>query len=373
MDTQEIIEKLKQYPIATGGFILVIVLGIVYFLRKDVVSTLSEERDALQSEIAAMERNARFAVDLDQDLEKISELGDSLDSRIMDQSQRANNYRYFYSIETDSGAKMEDLRQMELTFDTAKWPDERPKTPDFMPIEYNIRANGSFQNLVTFLNQIEYGKYLVRFDQVLLNLANTSTNELSAVELTLRMDVLGIQNDPSKIKAAKGKAAKGDGATKVMDTKERTETLTKVSQLLVPDTTLLQAQIDELDFDPFIVDMPPPAEPVAAETVVAASPAEPVQPAEPVAPKAVRLSDDIALEVANKQLQPSGGLIVAQRKVILTRFGSISVGQVIPLKIREMTYNVSLVDVSIENYTLKINSTTKTFSYSQDSNRTRVQ
>lgn len=68
MDYQQLIKKVKQYPIAVVGSILTIALAVLYYLRMPVLPELRDEYEQLSKQVQQIRKNSENAVDLEEHL-----------------------------------------------------------------------------------------------------------------------------------------------------------------------------------------------------------------------------------------------------------------------------------------------------------------
>jgi hypothetical protein len=189
MNVSEILGKLKQYPIAIGGVAAAIVLALVFFMRKDNVPNLEVDRDVLRTQWEAMlENDQRSGVDLIDQVDKVKKASENVRSRLMDRDQKAINYQYFYQLEERTKITLSRIAQSD-TLPPASPPPGKPKLKLFSPIDYAISVVGTFQQVVTFLNEMEHGRFFTRVEKFSCGLAGGDNAGL--IQVSMQMDVLG--------------------------------------------------------------------------------------------------------------------------------------------------------------------------------------
>lgn len=100
--------------------------------------------------------------------------------------------------------------------------------------------------------------------------------------------------------------------------------------------------------------------------------AESSKPAAPAAP--VRFSDEEALQIIARQLNPSGSLIMGERKFLNLEGGRrLQLGDPIRISVRGEDYTAKLEEITPGTYTLSMNGKTLTVNFSQAASSGRIQ
>lgn len=131
----------------------------------------------------------------------------------------------------------------------------------------------------------------------------------------------------------------------------RTGLLDRASEILAGDTTGFEETLDDL-YNPFIGYIEPVAQP---------DPEVPDPDPEPVLeePTVERYSDEAVLtQVANKLNATSVLILGPNKRLNLSNGASLSIGDIIPAHIRGVTYEIELIDVTPDDFTLRLNTET---------------
>ncbi|MDX2109813.1 MAG: hypothetical protein SFY80_06170 [Verrucomicrobiota bacterium] len=108
-----------------------------------------------------------------------------------------------------------------------------------------------------------------------------------------------------------------------------------------------------------ISSQPDPFASAIAQTPVVA-PAN--NPTTEVVPEKIHLNDDEALELMAKTLSPQGMMKRGDKKILnLGKGKTLLIGDPVKIKVRDATYTGEIMDMTTGTFTLKINSTIKTF------------
>lgn len=188
MDVQAILAKIKQYPIAVGGFVAIIVFAALIFLRSSRIPELEAKQKTLDQELSTIQRNETAAVGLPEHVEKIKEDSAEIKSRLMVREDKAISYQYFYELERSNNVALTRLAQSDAP-PPAKAPPGKPNLSLYAPVEYSISVSGKFQNVLKFLYKLQHGKYFINVESFSCN--SSGQVEPDTIQVSMKMDILG--------------------------------------------------------------------------------------------------------------------------------------------------------------------------------------
>jgi len=156
-----IIDKLRDYPIAVVGALVFIVCFAVVFVRGDVVPELSVQETELIARLRTINDNVIDSKDLEQDAESLLSYVASIDERLFNRNERSINTAFFYSYEDKLDIIISNVSQL---------TDEDPALIEGGPNElslhsgivYEIRVDGTFQEILEFMYEIQQADALMR-------------------------------------------------------------------------------------------------------------------------------------------------------------------------------------------------------------------
>ena len=156
-----IIDKLRDYPIAVVGALVFIVCVAVVFVRGDVVPELSVQETELIARLRTINDNVIDSKDLEQDAESLLSYVASIDERLFNRNERSINTAFFYSYEDKLDIIISNVSQL---------TDEDPALIKGGPNElslhsgivYEIRVDGTFQEILKFMYEIQQADALMR-------------------------------------------------------------------------------------------------------------------------------------------------------------------------------------------------------------------
>lgn len=155
MNTQALITFLKKHPVGVICALLAVVLGGLTFLRASHMTeteALLEERSALGGRL---KNNLRYSADLDEHLAVVTEAVAIIDSKVINPGALATNLQFFYRLEEELAVMIVDLRQGQVEKTTA------PK--EFIAVPYVVSVQGTYLQVVEFLQRLNEGDRLIRF------------------------------------------------------------------------------------------------------------------------------------------------------------------------------------------------------------------
>ncbi len=187
MTTADFTALLKKHPLSTACVAIALVSGAVLYLRADAIPASQAEFDERSNVAARMIDNVKNAPNLAEQTAEIQEHVKQLETRLMRASQLAVNLQYFYKLENDTGVKLVDARQ-----DTP-----RPTKSQYLPIPFSVTVQGSNDQVMKFLAQLQHGRHFCRIKSSVINSIGArgegaATSGPPEITLSLNLDLLGV-------------------------------------------------------------------------------------------------------------------------------------------------------------------------------------
>lgn len=181
-----IVDKLKQYPVAViGALVLILCVGVV-FLRSGVVDELSAQEADLIARIRTINENVKNSKNLEQDVEVLMGHVASIDERLFSRSERSINTNFFYSFEDRLDIHISDVNQLTAE-DPALMKGGAKELSLYSGIIYDITVRGTFQEILGFLYEIQKVDTLMRVAD--FQVANDTDNEAVPGSLLAKLRV----------------------------------------------------------------------------------------------------------------------------------------------------------------------------------------
>jgi hypothetical protein len=186
MKVSKITDILKQYPLAAICTVLILVCGLVIFLRGGVAAELSIQESDLTSRIRTIDKNMENAKNLKQDTEDLSAIVDRMDSLLFDRYERAINISFFYALEDRADVIISNISQLpEPASIYAKGGPRELKLHS--TLVFNITLSGSFTNVLQFLYELHRADPIIRVADFQVG---RSGNEIGGESVNARLRVL---------------------------------------------------------------------------------------------------------------------------------------------------------------------------------------
>lgn len=165
MEAQEVIAKLKQFPIAVAGIAVALLAGIVFSFRVGVVPELEKELNDAQKKLQTITRNSSQSVGLAQDTTQLETFTTQLDERTIDSTQRSTNINYFYGFEDQSNVRITSINQGNAILPPRKGTKPFNSLRRHAIVNISLEAEGAFRDLLNFAHNIRMGQKLTRISR----------------------------------------------------------------------------------------------------------------------------------------------------------------------------------------------------------------
>jgi hypothetical protein len=156
-----------------------------FYLRMDLISDLEISQDEASRQANQVDMNIVAGSTLADHVAQIRAKAAELDARVIDPTELANNLKYFYSLESETGVSLADLRQNPPA-PAAKGAVK----PMFRGVGYNVVLSGTFAQAVAYLSELENGSRLYSLKN--FNLQRGHEANQAAVTLSLNLELLGL-------------------------------------------------------------------------------------------------------------------------------------------------------------------------------------
>ena len=187
--SNNLIRTLKDYPLAVLCAIIILICGVLIFLRGGAVVELTAQETDLNSRIRTIEQNLRNAKDLKAQVEEVEQLVAQIESRLFDRDQRAVNINFFYSLEDRLDIRISTIDQMPAEYAIyAKGGARELKLQS--TIGYNLSVNGQFHEILIFLHELDQVDPLIRIAAFQVLQANNRGEGQGILEARLQLIVL---------------------------------------------------------------------------------------------------------------------------------------------------------------------------------------
>jgi hypothetical protein len=178
---------LKKNVISVACVVVSILIGLALYYRSD---NLPEAEKVLadrakQGELLAA--NIEDSADLKEQHAALVESNTAITERMIHTGQLAENYQYFYKLESDTGTKISDPRQL-------PWnpPGKSAAKPNFIAIGFTLSAQGDYGQLIDLLRKLENGEHYCRVNTCSLRPLGTDVRGGPMI-MALSLELMGVE------------------------------------------------------------------------------------------------------------------------------------------------------------------------------------
>lgn len=184
MSNEELIAFLKKNVIAVACVAVCLAVAAGLYFRNDLLPEAEKTFSENAEKAALLAANIENMEQLKDQRAAIGSANQAMQDRMIRVGQLAENLQYFYKLESDTNAKLTDLRQNPLP------PAGRnaAKT-NFIAIGFSLTAQGSYAQLMDLLRRIEGGEHYCRI--LTCNVHPTSEGRGGALTMVLSLELLG--------------------------------------------------------------------------------------------------------------------------------------------------------------------------------------
>jgi hypothetical protein len=186
MAGEPLVATLKANPISVACGALALTLAVGIYLRSGRVpesEALLDQKATLGERIDA---NLKNGAQLADQFAAISAARKEIESRLVRPEELAKNLQFFYKLEADTGTKLIDLRQNNLTAGKNKGKGY------YLGVGYAVAVRGDYARTLDFLRRLESNQRFCRLLTATISLsASTERDRGSELTLNLTLELLG--------------------------------------------------------------------------------------------------------------------------------------------------------------------------------------
>jgi Tfp pilus assembly protein PilO len=182
MTSADLIATIKKQPVGFACGVLCVILGALLYLRSSKIGESQAEYEAKSAEAAKILANVRYSDKLPEQVAEIQAATKEMESRLIRSGQLAVNLQYFYKLEAENEVKLLDVRQTPI----------KPSKALYIGIPYTVGVQGSYKQIVAFLQRLESGQHFCRFNNISFNKGGASAGAGgSNMTVNLTLELLG--------------------------------------------------------------------------------------------------------------------------------------------------------------------------------------
>jgi hypothetical protein len=187
ISNEQLLAFVRKNPITLGCGVLAIGLAAAIYLRGGGIPAAETELEQKATEGRRLELNLKSSAQLPEHVAAMSAALAAIEPRLVHADELANNLQYFYKLESETGTKLGDLRQLAAP-KGAK--NAKPAAGVFAPVAFSASVQGEYPALLDFLRRLENGDRFVRVASASINL--TTPDRTGPLSLQLDLELLGL-------------------------------------------------------------------------------------------------------------------------------------------------------------------------------------
>ena len=185
MTNEELIAFLKKNVISVSCAVASLVIGVTIYLRSDMLPDAEKVLAEKTQKGELLAANIEDSSQLKEQYASLLASNAQISDRLIHVGQLAENLEYFYTLESDTGVKIPDPRQLP-GMPPAK---NAPKT-NFIPVGFTLTAQGDYHQLMDLLRRLEAGSHYCRV--LTCNIKPIGEMRGGLLQMTLALDLLGV-------------------------------------------------------------------------------------------------------------------------------------------------------------------------------------
>jgi hypothetical protein len=183
ISNEELAAAVKKNPVSFACVALsVIMIGIIYF-RHGLISEAEQVLTEKTADAQKLALNITYSAQLKDQMEAIEAANKLIAARVVRATQLGTNTQYFYTLESETGVKLIDLRQ------TTPATVAKPAKGTFLPVAFTVAVQSDLKQILEFLRQLENGTHYCRV--VNATCSGNSSSRTTPLTLALTLELLG--------------------------------------------------------------------------------------------------------------------------------------------------------------------------------------
>jgi hypothetical protein len=186
MTNEELLIFLRKNVISVSCAAVSILIGLAIYYRSDELPDAEKDlaAKALQGELLAA--NIEDSAQLKEQHAALVASNEAIADRMIHVGQLAENYQYFYRLESETGTKLTDPRQN-------PWspPAKNAAKTNYTVANFALSAQGDYSQVLDLLRKLEDGEHYCRINTC--NLRPAAVVRGGPITMTLSLDLMAIE------------------------------------------------------------------------------------------------------------------------------------------------------------------------------------
>jgi hypothetical protein len=185
ISNEQLFAFVRKNPVTLGCAVLALGLGVAIYLRGQDLPAAESELEQKSTEGRRLALNLKNSAQLNEQVAAMTAALAAIEPRLVHADELANNLQYFYKLESETGTKLADLRQL-----AASRPKAGKPAGPFAPVAFSASVQGEYAAVLDFLRRLENGVHYARVNSATITL--TSPDRTGPLMLQLELELLGL-------------------------------------------------------------------------------------------------------------------------------------------------------------------------------------
>lgn len=184
MTNEELIAFLRKNVICVACVLASILIAVAIYMRSDLLPDAEKVAADDAQQAALLAANIEDSQQLKEQHSTLVTANKTIANRMIFVGQLAENLQYFYRLESDTGAKLTDLRQI-------PWspPGRNAAKMFYTPVSFVVSAQGTYGQIIDLLRKLESGEHYCRV--LTCNIHPSSEMRGGPLQMSLALELLG--------------------------------------------------------------------------------------------------------------------------------------------------------------------------------------
>jgi len=186
MTTEELMAFLRKHLIAVVCLGVSALIGFLIYYRMDLLPEAEKVLGEKSAQGALLAANIEDSAQLKEQHAALIAANEAITDRMIHIGQLAENTAYFYRLESETGTKLSDPKQIPWT------PPGKgaPKT-NFTWVTFSVSAQGEYLQLLDLLRKLETGEHYCRINTCLLKPLGEQMRG-TPLSMTVNLDLMAV-------------------------------------------------------------------------------------------------------------------------------------------------------------------------------------
>jgi hypothetical protein len=185
MNGEDIVAFVRKNLISVACAAFSLLIGFLIYYRSDMLPDARAVLEQKQKQGELLAANIEDSGQLKEQHAALVATNEAITDRMIHIDQLAENTGYFYRLESETGTKLADPRQVPWTAP----PKNAPKT-NFTSVAFAITASGTYPQLLDLLRKLEAGEHYCRVNT--LSLKPITSVRGSQLSMNLNFDLMAV-------------------------------------------------------------------------------------------------------------------------------------------------------------------------------------